>query len=127
MLAAGVGAAVHRPHGTLRSLLPAGLGEMRDFVRSRREVEVRRVGVGIGIGPQRQPVGLVGDAVQGLGIGCLACRRIGQAVDRKKHTSELQSLMRISYAVFCLKKKTTKYKRNTHNSDTYEVLKDNKN
>src|SRR3546814_3020714 len=33
----------------------------------------------------------------------------GQAVegpqDRKEHTSELQSLMRISYAVFCLKKK----------------------
>src|SRR3546814_6655395 len=27
-------------------------------------------------------------------------------LDRKKHTSELQSLMRISYAVFCLKKKT---------------------
>src|SRR3546814_10843620 len=25
--------------------------------------------------------------------------------DRKSHTSELQSLMRISYAVFCLKKK----------------------
>src|SRR3546814_4077657 len=29
-------------------------------------------------------------------------------IDRKSHTSELQSLMRISYAVFCLKKKTTK-------------------
>src|SRR3546814_10747514 len=29
-------------------------------------------------------------------------------VDRsEEHTSELQSLMRISYAVFCLKKKTT--------------------
>src|SRR3546814_6511366 len=27
----------------------------------------------------------------------------------EEHTSELQSLMRISYAVFCLKKKTTKY------------------
>src|SRR3546814_5166796 len=26
----------------------------------------------------------------------------------EEHTSELQSLMRISYAVFCLKKKTTK-------------------
>src|SRR3546814_4176333 len=26
-------------------------------------------------------------------------------IDRKSHTSELQSLMRISYAVFCLKKK----------------------
>src|SRR3546814_2077821 len=30
-----------------------------------------------------------------------------QAADRsEEHTSELQSLMRISYAVFCLKKKT---------------------
>src|SRR3546814_8922709 len=27
--------------------------------------------------------------------------------DRKEHTSELQSLMRISYAVFCLKNKKT--------------------
>src|SRR3546814_4975110 len=27
----------------------------------------------------------------------------------EEHTSELQSLMRISYAVFCLKKNTTKY------------------
>src|SRR3546814_10074501 len=32
----------------------------------------------------------------------------------EEHTSELQSLMRISYAVFCLKKKTTQYyKKNT--------------
>src|SRR3546814_8904013 len=29
----------------------------------------------------------------------------------EEHASELQSLMRISYAVFCLKKKTTNYKR----------------
>src|SRR3546814_1282747 len=32
----------------------------------------------------------------------------GGDVDRKEHTSELQSLMRISYAVFCLKKKKNK-------------------
>src|SRR3546814_1267254 len=34
-------------------------------------------------------------------------RRHGRAGDRRseEHTSELQSLMRISYAVFCLKKK----------------------
>src|SRR3546814_8996882 len=33
-------------------------------------------------------------------------------VRSEEHTSELQSLMRISYAVFCLKKKTTdKYKQ----------------
>src|SRR3546814_7353643 len=30
------------------------------------------------------------------------------AVRSEEHTSELQSLMRISYAVFCLKKKNTK-------------------
>src|SRR3546814_5683295 len=29
----------------------------------------------------------------------------------EEHTSELQSLMRISYAVFCLKKKKNKYKK----------------
>src|SRR3546814_7970605 len=32
----------------------------------------------------------------------------------EEHTSELQSLMRISYAVFCLKKKI---KKTTHNSN----------
>src|SRR3546814_2711633 len=31
----------------------------------------------------------------------------------EEHTSELQSLMRISYAVFCLKKKTNKLTHNT--------------
>src|SRR3546814_7374882 len=35
----------------------------------------------------------------------------------EEHTSELQSLMRISYAVFCLKKKKTKQKRTTHQYD----------
>src|SRR3546814_7796311 len=30
----------------------------------------------------------------------------GEALRSEEHTSELQSLMRISYAVFCLKKKT---------------------
>src|SRR3546814_1110411 len=37
----------------------------------------------------------------------------------EEHTSELQSLMRISYAVFCLKKKTTYNKAiNTHKNST---------
>src|SRR3546814_3787389 len=40
----------------------------------------------------------------------------------EEHTSELQSLMRISYAVFCLKKKTTKqqYKK-PHTSNQLEA------
>src|SRR3546814_10363341 len=32
----------------------------------------------------------------------------------EEHTSELQSLMRISYAVFCLKKKTTTHTTSIH-------------
>src|SRR3546814_9133686 len=32
-------------------------------------------------------------------------QNLGEAVRSEEHTSELQSLMRISYAVFCLKKK----------------------
>src|SRR3546814_2181638 len=36
-------------------------------------------------------------------------------IDRsEEHTSELQSLMRISYAVFCLKKKSTSTSHNQH-------------
>src|SRR3546814_9906330 len=35
------------------------------------------------------------------------------AVRSEEHTSELQSLMRISYAVFCLKTKTTTKKQDT--------------
>src|SRR3546814_6741793 len=42
----------------------------------------------------------------------LEMRRIGRS---EEHTSELQSLMRISYAVFCLKKK----KRNRSKTTTY--------
>src|SRR3546814_6426404 len=37
--------------------------------------------------------------------------RVAMASRSEEHTSELQSLMRISYAVFCLKKK--KYKKTT--------------
>src|SRR3546814_10431759 len=37
---------------------------------------------------------------------------VEQHLRSEEHTSELQSLMRISYAVFCLKKKT-KYTRDT--------------
>src|SRR3546814_10824776 len=42
---------------------------------------------------------------------------LGERLDQieiGKHTSELQSLMRISYAVFCLKKKIKLQKNNNH-------------
>src|SRR3546814_4531486 len=39
-----------------------------------------------------------------------ARRETGHEIRSEEHTSELQSLMRISYAVFCLKKKKYKQK-----------------
>src|SRR3546814_5728138 len=48
------------------------------------------------------------------GRGGAVGRGGGSAFARsEEHTSELQSLMRISYAVFCLKKKITNRKRDT--------------
>src|SRR3546814_5980588 len=40
---------------------------------------------------------------------------LGQAYRSEEHTSELQSLMRISYAVFCLKKKKTQTNKRRKN------------
>src|SRR3546814_4927444 len=53
---------------------------------------------GVGDGAAAQPVGEVQDAR-------LVHRHGAAAARSEEHTSELQSLMRISYAVFCLKKK----------------------
>src|SRR3546814_5160631 len=49
------------------------------------------------------------DAQQGadLVVDALAACRRSIPLRSEEHTSELQSLMRISYAVFCLKKKKT--------------------
>src|SRR3546814_2106054 len=52
------------------------------------------------------PAAAVGD------IGNAPVGGVGDGVRSEEHTSELQSLMRISYAVFCLKKKKRK---NTNN------------
>src|SRR3546814_9838301 len=47
-------------------------------------------------------------------------QRLSSAGSRsEEHTSELQSLMRISYAVFCLKKKTKYYHTHSPHINTY--------
>src|SRR3546814_10018797 len=58
------------------------------------------------------------------GLKCVQGKPIVNSISMKEgeerseeHTSELQSLMRISYAVFCLKKK----KHNTTTSKTKEI------
>src|SRR3546814_2017185 len=74
--------------------------------------------------PQLLPVDLPPVTV-GLGAGAQA-GEVGAAGGRsEEHTSALQSLMRISYAVLCLKKKNTidishHYSIQLHNSSTWQ-------
>src|SRR3546814_2617436 len=51
----------------------------------------------------------VGWTAVAVGVGVMLISPLVLRLMRsEEHTSELQSLMRISYAVFCLKKKTTR-------------------
>src|SRR3546814_7264455 len=75
----------------------------------------RMVRIG-GIDPDRRIVGGIGTVrADGLRLAARTHRNRRQATDRsEEHTSELQSLMRISYAVFCLKNKKKTNTKNTH-------------
>src|SRR3546814_1646308 len=58
--------------------------------------------------PGTSRISVIGHSRCGHGAGSAPCDRQARRDDRhrsEEHTSELQSLMRISYAVFCLKKK----------------------
>src|SRR3546814_7026568 len=53
----------------------------------------------------------------GFGVFCRAAQPIAALQRSEEHTSELQSLMRISYAVFCLTKKTNTYHKHKEQQD----------
>src|SRR3546814_9462904 len=101
---------------------------MGEAGRSSRRCRPRTLG---GLPDHRGPLdqGWLG----GLGRASGALRRFGAcAMGRRpglwrrgvrrseEHTSELQSLMRISYAVFCLKKKKKQYIKKLTNINTYK-------
>src|SRR3546814_8749938 len=86
-------------------LLPARRARDQARVRRRPPRELGPAAIaddrrGSGDGDARDP--LYGDRRQHAG----ARAGLGDSGRSEEHTSELQSLMRISYAVFCLKKKT---------------------
>src|SRR3546814_7512054 len=69
----------------------------------------QRLGFGLHDIGKRCIARLVEAQIGGDDRGKAELHRFQSAVDRsEEHTSELQSLMRISYAVFCLKKKKKK-------------------
>src|SRR3546814_8037978 len=82
---------VARHHDTIDHARRLQLGARR---MPRREVEIEQSGERASQAERHQP----------------GPRRLAP-VRSEEHTSELQSLMRISYAVFCLKKKKKKNRR----------------
>src|SRR3546814_1280853 len=64
----------------------------------------RMIGLDIDAHLVLEPVALE-EAIDGGGVEIILM--FGRLVRSEEHTSELQSLMRISYAVFCLKKQNT--------------------
>src|SRR3546814_7930381 len=115
----GIGVSVVRPE-----LLSAGgtvhlLGELGGVFRlfdiglHFSTAHVRRQAADIfGLGPLQVGAStiLIGGCAWALGLSPIAALVIGitlalSSTRSEEHTSELQSLMRISYAVFCLKKK----------------------
>src|SRR3546814_10912869 len=96
-------AGVGKPFGARRPRLPRQTGGQEEIARLMHELIALAIvlpgdraavpaGFGLGRGEQlRQAPGI-----------------LAQRARSEEHTSELQSLMRISYAVFCLKKKKQK-------------------
>src|SRR3546814_3542254 len=108
---------VHAHVGDRRQILPGGVGNPCadiDLARVGVEpgdqgIEVTRRGDTDGVADSGRGYALFGRPAR-IGpdhqLGTLeAC---GRGDRSEEHTSELQSLMRISYAVFCLKKKNTR-------------------
>src|SRR3546814_3767469 len=79
----------------------------RQQAQGRAQVNMARATVGICIG---FCVAVSAAFVAAQAFEALAPARVDAGIRSEEHTSELQSLMRISYAVFCLKKKTQKTK-----------------
>src|SRR3546814_9420445 len=102
---------------SLSNILGSFMLEGGDRTTHRRAAWMHRAKGTATIRASRQPGGAAASAaaclhrieVQDVAVGILQPDPLRAAGDRsEEHTSELQSLMRSSYAVFCLKKKKNK-------------------
>src|SRR3546814_7810400 len=88
-------------HFRLGDLADLGHGDLADLVAVRHLGALGHIGGLAQVPARRRRLGLEGE--RAIRVGGDDHRRRG--AKSEEHTSELQSLMRISYAVFCLKKK----------------------
>src|SRR3546814_8220840 len=90
-------------HGALKTVAVS-------LMKIGNDIRVLSSGPRAGIGEIQIPDNEPGSSIMPGKVNPTQCRS-------EEHTSELQSLMRISYAVFCLKKKKhTNNKTKTHNT-----------
>src|SRR3546814_1744084 len=88
---------------------PHPTGRVRFFVEGHRSRRRRETGVSLPTtraSARSGSIGRISNSSPQASVGL--CAMIATARS-EEHTSELQSLMRISYAVFCLKKKNKEY------------------
>src|SRR3546814_5447989 len=96
-----------------------GAGDFRKDHLGKHAVAIHRLELGIRLEMARIHRRFRIDEVFDVEILLAAAQHLGGvflslAIGRsEEHTSELQSLMRISYAVFCLKKKNTRKQHHT--------------
>src|SRR3546814_7184295 len=95
-----------QPH--IRMPWPTGKRRTAGHPNRRRTISLQQPSAQ---GPSRRPFSP--DTGKKATLCIKPCESFGQSMTNKRerseeHTSELQSLMRISYAVFCLKKKKIK-------------------
>src|SRR3546814_5330598 len=102
LLACGAGASLPAMAGTLCVLYDTETGTQGTGGADTGTEDDRATACGKGT-----VAGLVATAI-GTNAEASGGRAVALGYRSEEHTSELQSLMRISYAVFCLKKKTNK-------------------
>src|SRR3546814_7934146 len=93
------------------------IDEAAHFVAQHQHIVREQVRMNDCVGQGGRPIGidvsqLLGDTTRKARSNFVEMR----SARSEEHTSELQSLMRISYAVFCLKKKTKKQTKDDHNN-----------
>src|SRR3546814_2146892 len=92
----------------------APVNALPSWAFGRPSQRLHRYGLGLGLlgvggeGCADDILRLDGPLLSGARCAIGRPRRVAAIHRSEEHTSELQSLMRISYAVFCLKKKQTK-------------------
>src|SRR3546814_4502383 len=102
---------VEAPVGQARNarleIEPEEMHRCEHDVGNAASIDVQRGQIGVAVMAE-EPIERMDGFSCRAGDHRLVQRRV--AVRSEEHTSELQSLMRISYAVFCLKKKNTQRK-----------------